>query len=151
MHYFITSHYFNHFNRMLYFFTICNFFDVVRVAHHFSCSVLFYYVSLRSQFRVVMSDTISAQKLCSVRVLFTLFVQEGSCLIVIFVCLRIVTSSLLSYHMSLRSVFRVVMSDTISVLKTMFDSSLPSVVCRRAHVNSVLGTHCCLFLWIVHF
>ena len=38
----------------------------VRVAHLFSFFVLFYYVSLRSEFRVVMSVTISAYKRCSV-------------------------------------------------------------------------------------
>jgi hypothetical protein len=35
-------------------------FGGVHSAHHFSCSVLSYYVSLRSSFRVVMSVTISA-------------------------------------------------------------------------------------------
>ena len=36
--------------------------------------------------------------------------------------------------MSLRSAFRVVMFVTISCIKAMFGSSLPLVVCRRAHV-----------------
>jgi hypothetical protein len=38
----------------------------------------------------------------------------------------------LSYYVSLRSEFRVVMA--ILCIKTMFGSSLPPVVCRRAHV-----------------
>jgi hypothetical protein len=42
--------------------------------------------------------------------------------------------------------FRVVMSVTISVKKTMFGSSLPSVVCRRAYV---LFTFSCVCLCIV--
>ena len=55
--------------------------------------VLFYYVSLRFEFRVLMSVTISAYKLCSVRFSLQLFVW-GSCLIyVICVCLCIVVSN----------------------------------------------------------
>ena len=46
----------------------------VRVAHLFSFFVLSYYVSLRSEFRVVMPVTISAWKWCSVRLFLRLFV-----------------------------------------------------------------------------
>ena len=57
--------------------------------------VLSEYVSLRSEFRVVMAVTISAQKRFSVRLYLQLFVGGGgSCLIdVICVCLRIVVSN----------------------------------------------------------
>ena len=63
--------------------------------------MLSYYVSLRSEFHVVMSVTNSAYKLCTVRLYFRLFV-EGlmSCLL----CL------------------------------CLFGSSLLPVVCRRGHV-----------------
>ena len=86
----------------------------------------------------------------------------------------------LSYYVSLRSEFRVVMFVTISALKrSIFSSYSPPVVCRRAHVvftlfvfvcvywspthidcvvfllcfssPCVLCTLCCQFLWIVHF
>ena len=48
-------------------------FGGVRVSHRFSFCVLSYYVSLRSEFRVVMSFTIFAYK-CSVRLYLQLFV-----------------------------------------------------------------------------
>ena len=75
---------------------------------------------------------------------------------------------------SLHFEFHVVMSVTISALKTMFGSSLPPVFCRWVHVYLrdlclptysgvkhilccvfvllvfVLCTLCCQFLWIVH-
>ena len=51
-------------------------FGGVRVAHHFSFFVLSYCVSLRPEFRVVMSVTISAYKLYSVRLYLQLFVGE---------------------------------------------------------------------------
>ena len=82
----------------------------------------------------------------------------------------------LSYYVFLRSEFRVMMSIMISAYKTMFSSSLPPVVCVRAHVLFTLfvlvciywcPTHivlcfcfvflcdlctlCCKFLWIVDF
>ena len=44
----------------------------------------------------------------------------------------------LSYYVSLRSEFRVVMFATMFGIKTMFCSSLPPVVCRRAHVLFML-------------
>jgi hypothetical protein len=40
----------------------------------------------------------------------------------------------MSYYVSIRSEFRVVKSVVISAYNTMFGSSLPPVVCRRAHV-----------------
>jgi hypothetical protein len=49
-------------------------FGGVHVAHLFSFFVLSYYVSLRSEFCVVMFVTISAQKRCSVRLYLQLFV-----------------------------------------------------------------------------
>ena len=52
---------------------------------------------------------------------------------------------LLSYYVSLHSEFRVVMSVTISVKKMMFCSSLPPVVCRRAHVFFTLFVLCVSF------
>jgi len=55
--------------------------------------VLSYCVSLRYEFPVVMSVTISAWKRCSVRLCFQLFVW-GSCLIyIICVCLHVVVSN----------------------------------------------------------
>ena len=48
----------------------------VHVAHLFSFFMLSYYVSLRSQFRVVMSVTIPAYKRCSVRLYLQLFVAR---------------------------------------------------------------------------
>ena len=55
--------------------------------------LLCHYVSMRSEFRVVLPVAISATKRCSVRRYHQLF-QEGSCLnYVICVCLRIVVSN----------------------------------------------------------
>jgi hypothetical protein len=65
------------------------FFCGVDVPHHF-CSFflcVFNYVSLRSEFRVVMSVTISAYKLCSVRLSLQLFVRG------LMSCLHIVVSN----------------------------------------------------------
>ena len=59
-------------------------------------------------------------------------------------CLRIMMSNISSYLMTLCSELRVVMSTMISAIKTMFGPSLPSLVCRRAHVLFmlfVLGMH----------
>jgi hypothetical protein len=56
------------------------------------CFVLSYYVSLRFEFRVVMSVTNSAWKLCSVR-LYPLFLGELMSFLRYFCCLRIVVSS----------------------------------------------------------
>ena len=57
---------------------------------------------------------------------------------VVCVWFRIVVSNNLSkyfvIYQKLRSEFRVVMSAMISVYKTVFGSSLPPVVCNRAHV-----------------
>jgi hypothetical protein len=50
------------------------------------------------------------------------------------VYLRIMMSNISSYLMTLCSELRVVMSTMMSAIKTMFGSSLPSLVCRRAHV-----------------
>ena len=46
----------------------------VRVAHLFCFFVLYYYLSLRSEFRVVLPVTIFAWKRCSVRLYLQLFV-----------------------------------------------------------------------------
>jgi len=54
------------------------------------------------------------------------------------VCLRIMMSNILSYLMTLCSELRVVMSTMISTIKTMFGSSLPPLVCRRAYVLFML-------------
>ena len=43
--------------------------------------------------------------------------QEGSCLIVLFLCLSIVMSNMLSYYRSLRFELRVIMSYTFSLTK----------------------------------
>ena len=51
---------------------------------------------------------------------------------------------MLCNDVSVRSEFRVVMSVTISALKTMFGSSLPPVVCRRAHVLFTLIVFVCV-------
>jgi hypothetical protein len=53
---------------------------------------------------------------------------------VVCVCLRIVMSNVMPYNMFVCSEFRVVMSSAIFRMKTTFNSSLPPVVCRRAHV-----------------
>jgi hypothetical protein len=47
--------------------------------------VLSYYVSLRSEFGVVMSVTVSAHKRCSVRLYFRLFGRSAHVLFVLFV------------------------------------------------------------------
>jgi hypothetical protein len=47
---------------------------------------------------------------------------------------RVLMSKCLSYQISLRSVFRVAMSATISAYKSMLGSSSLPVVYRRAHV-----------------
>ena len=60
----------------------------VRVAHIFKFFMLSYYVSLRSETRVVISVTMSAKKRCSVRLYLKLF--AGGFIYVICVCLRIV-------------------------------------------------------------
>jgi hypothetical protein len=54
---------------------IPDFHGEVSVAHHFSIFVLCYYISLRSEFRVVMSVTFSAWKRCSVRLCLWLFME----------------------------------------------------------------------------
>ena len=65
---------------------------------------------------------------------------------------------MLSYYVSLRSEFRVVMSVYDFRIKTMFDSSLPPAVCRRANVLFTLfmfvcvkwrPTHIVLCFWFV--
>ena len=56
-----------------------------------------------------------------------------------FVCLCIVMSNILF----LRSEFRIVMSTAISAQNTMFGSNLPPVVCRKAHVLSMLFVFLC--------
>jgi hypothetical protein len=56
----------------------------------------------------------------------------------------------LSYYVSSRSEFRVVMSFTISVKKTMFGSFLPPVVCRRAHVLFTLFVFVCVLCCPTH-
>jgi hypothetical protein len=61
-------------------------------------------------------------------------------------CLSIVISNVLSYHMSLRSEFHIVMSVTMFRMKTMFSSSLPPVVCSRDHVLFTLFVIVCA-LW----
>jgi hypothetical protein len=72
------------------------------------------------------------------------------------VYLRIMMSNISSYLMTLCSELRVVMSTMISAIKTMFGSSLPSLVCRRAHVLFmlfVLGMHSdvqhVLTIWVI--
>ena len=82
--------------------------------------VLSYCVSLRSEFRVVMSVTISAYKSCSVRLYLQLFVRE-----------------LMSYLPYL----------------CLFDhSSVQSILCCVFVLFFfVLCTLCCQFLWIVNF
>jgi len=61
--------------------------------------VLFYYVSLRSAFRVMMSVTISAWKRCSVRLYLQLFV--GWLKSYLSVCLWIVVLTLIVFPVSL--------------------------------------------------
>ena len=70
-------------------------FGGVRVAHLVVLFVLSYYVSLRFEFPVVVSATISALKRCSIRLCLHLFVGGlMSYLYVICVCLRIVVSNI---------------------------------------------------------
>ena len=59
----------------------------------FSFFVLSFYVTLRSEFRVVTSVTISALERCSVRLYLQLFVGESCLTYVICVCIRIVVSN----------------------------------------------------------
>ena len=126
-------------------------------------SVLSYYVSVRSEFCVVLLCVSTFWVLC--------------CPIM---CLYVL-SSVLSYYVSVRSEFCVVLLcvSTFWVLcccvrydfrkKTKSRSSSPPVVCRRIHILLthsgvqyilcfvfvlflfVLCTLCCQFLWIVHF
>ena len=78
----------------------------------------------------LISVTISALKLYSVRLYLKLF-GGGiiSCCMCFCLYVRIVMSSSLSFQMSLRSEFRIVMSTY-----TMLGSTLHTVVCRRVHV-----------------
>ena len=55
--------------------------------------VLSYCVPLRSEFHVVMSDTISAWNRCTVRLCLQLFVRDPCLVCVIYVCLRVMLSS----------------------------------------------------------
>jgi len=86
------------------------FFYGVHVAHFSSFFVLFCYVSLCSEFRVVVSDTISAYKGCSVRLYLQLWVvwfmsylrylREGVCG---FYCLPLLVFCPFSFHHCLSS------------------------------------------------
>jgi len=82
--------------------------------------VLSFYVSLRSEFSIVMSVTISAYKRCSVRLHLQLYIW--GLIYVICVCLRIVVSN------------------TYCVVFLLCLSS-----------SCVLCTLFCQFLWIVHY
>ena len=75
--------------------------------------VLSYYVSWHSEFRVVMSVTISAYKGCSDRLYFQLFVGRLMSLCVFCVCFANSDVQHFVYHMSLRSGFGVVLSATM--------------------------------------
>ena len=68
------------------------FFCGFRVAYPFTF-VLSYCVSLRSEFHVVMSVTISAWNRCAVRFCLQLFVGDPCLVCVICVCLRVMVSS----------------------------------------------------------
>jgi len=65
--------------------------------------LLSYYVSLRSEFRVLMSVTISSQKRCSVRLYLQLFVEGLMSYLLCCVWLRIVVSN--TYYVVLLIVF----------------------------------------------
>ena len=57
---------------------------------------------------------------------------------------------MLSYYVSLRSEFRVVMSVTISIKKTMFGLSFPPVVCWSVHVLFTLFVFVCVWRCPTH-
>ena len=83
-------------------------------------------------------------KLRWVRLYRHLFVGRLMSYFVFCECLRIVMSNILSNQMSLHYMSHVVVSNTISTEKTIFESSLPPSVCMRVHVLFTLFVFSCV-------
>ena len=98
--------------------------------------MLSYYVSLHSEFRVVISVTISACKRCSVRR-----------------CLPLLVGGLMSYVICVCSVRRCLPLLVGGLMSYVICACFPIVVLNIFCVVFfvVLCILCCQFLWIVHF